>query len=99
MAKKILIHYLSLTSLRDDVGIKMLVTFFLQLYFEKNKNNDSNILNVNYTQQDIADILGVHRTTIARALHTLKMMNILEYKSRHEIIINNLDYLKNLLND
>ena len=80
----------ALTSLRADTDINV-SRFILRLYCEHGKKLTFNIA---YSQQDIADILGVHRTTVARAIRKLKEDDILIRMSRYEIVISDLDGLK-----
>lgn len=96
MGEKILLHYYALTSLRADTDIVNVSKFILQLYREHGKKLSFKIA---YSQQDIADILGVHRTTVARAIRKLKEDGILVRVSRYEIVINDLDGLKKYAHD
>lgn len=86
----------ALTRLRADTNIVNVSRFILQLYREHDKKLN---LNIAYSQQDIADILGVHRTTVARAIRKLKEGDILIRMSRHEIVINDLGGLKKIAHD
>ena len=96
MGEKMLLHYYALTSLRADTDIVNVSRFILQLYREHGKKLTFNIA---YSQQDIADILGVHRTTVARAIRKLKEDDILVRMSRYEIVISDLDGLKKVAHD
>lgn len=96
MGEKMLLHYYALTSLRADTDIVNVSRFILRLYCEHGKKLTFNIA---YSQQDIADILGVHRTTVARAIRKLKEDDILIRMSRYEIVINDLDGLKKVAHD
>ena len=86
----------ALTSLRADTDIVNVSRFILRLYGEHGKKLTFNIA---YSQQDIADILGVHRTTVARAIRKLKEDDILIRMSRYEIVISDLDGLKKVAHD
>ena len=96
MAEKILIHYYTLTSLRVDSDVVNVSKFILQLYREHGNKLTFNIV---YNQQDIADILGVHRTTVARAIRKLKEEGILTKIARYEVIIKDIEMLKKISRD
>lgn len=96
MGEKILLHYYALTSLRADTDIIHLSKFILQLYHE---NGGRPHFRMAYSQQDIADILGVHRTTVARAIRKLREDGILGRMSRYEVAINNVARLKEIARD
>lgn len=93
MGRKILLHYYALTSLRADTDIVNVSKFILHLYREHGRKL---AFRVNYNQQDIADILGVHRTTVARAIKKLREDGILVRASRYEIVINDIELLKKI---
>ena len=95
MGEKILIHYYTLTNLRAETDLINVAKFIYQLY-EENKELRFKIA---YNQQDIADILGVHRTTVARSLKTLKEYNIIQSCSHYEVVISDAGRLKILAED
>ena len=66
---------------------------------QNQKHGKKLTFNIAYSQQDIADILGVHRTTVARAIRKLKEDDILVRMSRYEIVISDLDGLKKVAHD
>ena len=90
MADKILLHYHALTGLRANSDLVNVSRFIWQLYLD---NGCKKSCEISYNQQDIADILGVHRTTVARSIRTLKEAGAILSLSRYSLTVGNLNAL------
>jgi len=93
LSDKVLIHYYALTGLRADNDVTNVSRFILDLYV---KNGKVNTFKIAYNQQDIADMLGVHRTTVARTIRFLKESGALFQLSRYTVAISDIEVLKRI---
>lgn len=64
----------------------------------KKTSDNSYVLNMRLTHQEIADITGLHRVTASNALKRLCEDGLIE-KSRAKIVVPNLTFLEELIND
>lgn len=91
MSGKILLHYLFLSEMGTGSCLSKLCRLIYSLAI---KNNRQKIFHPQMTQTDIAALLGLHRTTLARTIRKLKELGIIEKFSHNEIIIANYDLLQ-----
>ena len=90
MGAKMLIHY----SFLADMGMgSHLVHICRLLRSMSQKNNNSLRFPGRMTQQEVASLLGVHRTTLARTLRRLVSMGVISKFTRKEVCIENRDLL------
>lgn len=90
MGLKMLIHYSFLTDMGIGSPETLLCRFILSL---SRKNSGARSFAAEMTQQEIADLLGVHRTTLARAVRQIKQKGIIDMFTRREVRIGNYDLL------
>lgn len=74
MGIKMLIHYTFLADMGTGSHVAHLCRFILSL---ARKNSNSTTFPCHMTQQAVADLLGIHRTTLARALQQLKQCGVI----------------------
>lgn len=86
LARKV--HFLS-TQLEDCLYHKPIIriTKLIHLMSQEQKNTgNKEMMPLPVTQQDIADILGIHRVTVNQAVRFLKNEGILEAQTHHIIV-------------
>ena len=75
MSGKILIHYSFLTDMGTGSRLAHIARFLLGL---SAKHGHSAQFKAGVTQQELADLLGIHRATLVRSLQQLKKMGIVD---------------------
>lgn len=95
MGIKILIHYSFLASMGTGSHLVHLCRFIMSL---ARKNGDRKSFPSGMTQQEVADLLGIHRATLARALHRLKQLGVITAFTRREVRIGNWEMLEEFAN-
>lgn len=93
MGMKMLIHYTFLASMGTEEPVIHLSRFILSLF---RKHQLQKNFPCGMTQQEVANLLGIHRATLARAIVELKEKNIITKFTRNEVCINNIDDLRNM---
>ena len=93
MGLKMLVHYSFLAGMGLGAPVAHLCNFILQL---ARKNKSMATFPCGMTQQEVADLLGVHRTTLARAIRQLKELGIISTFTHKTIHVNNFSMLTKL---
>lgn len=93
MGMKILIHYSFLASMGVGSHVVHLCRFILSL---ARKNHEKHVFPSGMTQQEVADLLGVHRATLARAVHSLKELGVITRFTSREVRIGDWDMMVRL---
>lgn len=90
MGAKILLHYSFLTEMGTGSNLAQVSKFILNL---SAKNDNRSTFPVDLTHQEICDLLGIHRATLARILKRLKDMNVISFFTRRKAVITNYELL------
>lgn len=93
MGIKMLIHYTFLADMGTGHHEIHLCRFILSM---ARKNNSSSVFPCQMTQQEVADLLGIHRATLARALQKLKHNGVISSFNFRKVEIRNWDMLLSL---
>ena len=93
MGIKMLIHYSFLAVMGMGSHVVHLCRFILSL---ARNNAESKIFPSGMTQQEVADLMGVHRATLARAVQHLKRIGVITSFTRRRVCIRNWDLLVQL---
>lgn len=72
------------------------VASFLLLMAQRRKPDGCKAIEVPMSRQDIADYLGLTIETVCRALSELKKTGVIAVPNRHQIVVRNLNVLKNM---
>jgi CRP-like cAMP-binding protein len=72
-----------------------LCRFILSLF---HKNNSRTSFPCGMTQQEVANLLGIHRVTLARAIAELKQLGVIAQFTRKEVHISNVVLLTHMAN-
>lgn len=86
MGGKMLIHYSFLADMGTGRHVTHVARFIVSL---SQRNENKSIFPSGVTQQEVADLLGVHRTTLARAIQQLKLLGVIETFTAREVRISN----------
>lgn len=92
MGIKMLIHYTFLAEMGTGNHEVHLCRFILALA----RKHNSRTFSCHMTQQEVADLLGIHRATLARVLQNLKQANVISSFTSHKIQIEDWDKLNAL---
>jgi len=90
MGAKILLHYLFLTEMGTGSSMAQVCRFILSLSV---KNDKALMFPVHMTQQEVCDLFGMHRATLARILRRLKDMGAISHFTTRKLIITDYDLL------
>lgn len=90
MGAKILLHYSFFVELGTNSNIITICKFIVNLSI---KNNNANVFPVLMTQQEVCDLFGMHRATLARTIKKLKEEGIISKFTKKEIVIKNRELL------
>ena len=93
MGAKILLHYSFLADMGTGSHIVHICRLILSL---SQKNGNSLRFSAEMTQQEVAALLGVHRTTLARILRRLISMGVISKFTNREVCIENRELLLQL---
>lgn len=93
MGLKMLIHYTFLAEMGVGSTDEHVCRFILNL---SKKNGDKLSFPCKMNQQRVADLLGIHRATLARALQRLKRNGVIEEFTAKRVIISNMEALTHL---
>lgn len=93
MGVKMLIHYTFLADMGTGQHEVHLCRFILSM---ARKHNNSSTFPCGMTQQEVADLLGIHRATLARALQKLKHTGVISSFNAREVQISNWNLLLSL---
>lgn len=86
MGAKILLHYSFLAEMGTGSSMVQVCKFILSLYA---KNNNASTFPVNMTQQEVCDLFGIHRATLARVLKRLKEQGVISHFTAKKVVITN----------
>jgi len=95
MGIKMLIHYTFLAGMGTEEPTIHLCRFILSLF---HKNNSRTSFPCGMTQQEVANLLGIHRVTLARAIAELKQLGVIAQFTRKEVHISNVVLLTHMAN-
>ena len=87
----LVIHARRLRASSADFSIRQVASFICELV---DKNSGQLVFTPNLSQQDLAILLGIHRTTVTRALVQLRKANIVSKFTKHEVRVLDLEKLK-----
>ena len=90
MGAKILLHYSFLAEMGTGSSIGQVCRFILSL---SKKNEDASMFPVEMTQQEVCDLFGMHRATLARILKKLKEMGAISHFTARKVVITNRELL------
>ncbi len=93
MGVKMLIHYIFLADMGTGSHVAHLCRFILSL---ARKNRNSTTFPCRMTQQKVADLLGIHRATLARALQRLKQSGVITCFTSRKVQISDWNLLVSL---
>ena len=93
MGLKMLIHYSFLAGMGTGSHVVHLCRFILSL---ARKNNGQSAFPSGMTQLEVAELLGIHRATLTRAVQQLKQMGVITSFTRREVRISNMVLLEQL---
>ena len=93
MGIKMLIHYTFLADMGTGRHEIHLCRFILRL---ARKNNSQSAFPCHMTQQEVADLLGIHRATLARALQRLKQHGVISSFTARKVQISDWNLLLSL---
>lgn len=93
MGAKILLHYSFLTEMGTGSSMSQVSKFILSMSAQ---NNNNSIFPINMTQQEVCDLFGIHRATLARTLKRLKEMEAISHFTSRKVIITNRETLMNI---
>jgi len=93
MGIKMLIHYTFLAGMGTGEPTIHLCRFILNLF---RQNNNRTSFPCGMTQQEVANLLGIHRVTLARAIAELKELGVIAQFTRKEVHISNVDLLTHM---
>ena len=96
MAVKMLLHYCFVTAMGTGSTLsqvcRFIFSFAVALDYPKT-------FPINLTQQEVADLIGIHRTTLARALQKLKTMRVISKLTMSGVQVENYALLEKLAAD
>ncbi len=95
MGTKMLIHYAYLAEMGVGTPTMLLARFIIEAY---KQNKHEHVFPLNMTQQDIASLFGIHRTTLARAIQQLQRRGAIDLFTSKKVIINNINILHEIGN-
>lgn len=93
MGAKILIHYSFLADMGTGSHLAHIARFLLGL---SAKHGNAEEFKPQVTQQELADLLGIHRATLARSLRQLKQLGVIASFSCRKTWITDMPRLKRL---
>ena len=93
MGAKILIHYSFLADMGVGSRLAHIARFLLGL---SAKHGNAEEFKPQVTQQELADLLGIHRATLARSLQQLKQMGVIASFTCNKILITDMPRLQRL---
>ncbi|MEG2171662.1 MAG: Crp/Fnr family transcriptional regulator [Desulfovibrionaceae bacterium] len=93
MGGKMLIHYSFLADMGTGSHLTHVARYIISL---SQRNGDKKFFPSGVTQQEVADLLGVHRTTLARVIQQLKKMGVIEAFTAREVHISDYSLLRRL---
>lgn len=93
MGVKMLIHYTFLADMGTGSHVVHVCRFILSL---ARKNNNSTTFPCRMTQQEVADLLGIHRATLARALQRLRQSGVITSFTSRKVQISDWNLLVSL---
>ena len=94
IVKKYRIIMLELANHKFNDSIGKIADFFVRLYYTEDENHREDI-NVLFTQEEVANRVGLNRVTVTRAIKFFKENDLIEVKNRR-IKIKNIEGLKAL---
>lgn len=93
MAIKMLLHYSFVTAMGTGSNLSQICRFILSCAAAHGRPKN---FPLHSTQQEVADLMGVHRATLARALHRLREMGVISRFTASEVRILDYDTLESL---
>lgn len=93
MGSKILLHYVYLSEMGTGSGLSHLCRFIVSLSVE---NGGRHVFPAKRTQQEVCNILGIHRATLARMIKKLKEMGVISSFKERNVTIEDYDLLVEL---
>ena len=89
---------MELSNFKFNDSIGKLADFLVRLYYTEDINiNSKNYISIVLTHEEIANRIGLNRTTVTNGLKIFKDRNLIEVKDR-KLIIRDIEGLKNLTN-
>lgn len=92
IVKKYRIIMLELANHKFNDSVGKIADFFIRLYYTEDESNREEI-NVLFTQEEVANRVGLNRVTVTKALKYFKENNLVEVRNRR-IIIKDIEGLK-----
>jgi cAMP-binding proteins - catabolite gene activator and regulatory subunit of cAMP-dependent protein kinases len=96
MAVKMLLHYCFVTSMGTGSHLSLVCRFILS---SAAAHGSPSHFSLGMTQQEVADLIGMHRATLARALQKLKRMGVIEKFTATSVRISDYATLEKLAGD
>lgn len=87
LGNKILMLQRRVTELTHKDAVQRTISAFIHLAIDHGKRNDNQVtLQLNVTNQEIADMIGISRETVSRTLNQLKKMGKIDIRNGQYII-------------
>ncbi len=97
IVKKYRIIMLELTNHKFNDASGRLADFLLRLYYTEENPTDQAAIDISFTQEEIADRVGLNRITVTNGLKKFKELGIIEVVNR-KIVVKDLEGLKSFTN-
>lgn len=92
---RIIMHELANYRFNDANG--RLADFFLRLYYSEENPMEGQVIDIAFTQEDLADRVGLNRITVTNGIKKFKEMGLIEIINR-KVIVKDVNGLKELTN-